>query len=88
MMYHYATFAGIEIVHSGLQGHGIVTVYCERPDPEECFYTAQFALPGCALLTSGGFSETDLQTLEKFIWGHEADILRRAAVQMEEGHKP
>lgn len=88
MMYHYATFGGTEIIYSGLQSHGIVNVYCERPDPEKCFHTAQFALPGCVLLTSYGFSKADLQTLEKFVRGHEADILWRAAAQMEEGHEP
>lgn len=88
MMYHYATFEGIEIVHSGPQGYGIVNVYCERPDPEMGFCNAQFALPGCVFLTSDGFPDSDLQALEAFVRRNEADILRRAAVQMEEEHKP
>lgn len=88
MMYHYATFEGIEIVYSDLQGHGIVNVYCERPGPDMGFCNAQFALSGCVFLTSDGFPDPDLQALKAFVRGHEADILRRAAAQMDEGQKP
>lgn len=78
-MYPYATLEdGTEIVHSGLLGNGIVTVYCERPDPVICFRTAEFALPGCMHLAIYGFPKDELQALERFVRERESDILMRA----------
>lgn len=56
-----------EIVHSEMLPHQRVKVYLEKPDAEDCFYSAVCYLPGYDWQAVEGFTPQESERYQKFL---------------------
>lgn len=68
MMYPFLTLDdSAEIVHSEMRSDGTVKVHVEKPDPKDCFHSADCILPGYQWQDVAGFTAEEISRYEEVI---------------------
>ena len=68
MMFPFMTLEdNTEIVHSEMQEDGMVKVYIEKPDTEDCFHHAICWLPEYKWEDVFGFTEKEIDYYDEFV---------------------